>query len=87
MRTWMMPLSVALLLGAVGCKALKQVGKHSFVPGVWAQQPIVIDGANEDWASPYPNFDSKTHLAYALLLINACYLHLGAFSISISIYK
>ena len=65
MRTWMIPLSVALLLGAVGCKALKQVGKHSFVPGVWAPQTIVIDGANEDWASPYPNFDSKTHLAYA----------------------
>lgn len=35
------------------------------MPGTWQSTPIVIDGDNKDWPSPYPNYDSKAKVAYA----------------------
>lgn len=35
------------------------------MPGTWQSQPVVIDGDNRDWPSPYPNYDSKARVAYA----------------------
>ena len=35
------------------------------VAGSWQSQPIEIDGNSNDWPSPYPNYDSKSMVAYA----------------------
>ncbi len=35
------------------------------MPGSWQATPIVVDGNNNDWPSPYPNYDSKAKIAYA----------------------
>jgi hypothetical protein len=35
------------------------------IKGTWQSKPIVIDGKNEDWPSPYPSYDSKSMVGYA----------------------
>ncbi len=36
------------------------------LPGNWQIEPIVIDGNNKDWPSPYPEYDSKAMLGYTV---------------------
>ncbi len=36
------------------------------MPGNWQVTPIVIDGDNKDWPSPYPEYDEKAMLGYAV---------------------
>jgi hypothetical protein len=36
------------------------------MPGIWQLQPITIDGNNKDWPSPYPEYDEKAMLGYAV---------------------
>ena len=38
---------------------------QEIMPGTWQAEPIAIDGDNKDWPSPYPNYDSKSKIAYA----------------------
>ena len=43
--------------------------KHSKtkrLPGTWQATPIVIDGDNRDWPSPYPEYDDKAMLGFAV---------------------
>ena len=47
------------------CKSNKH-SKSKRLPGVWQAQPIKIDGKNNDWPSPYPEYDDKAMLGYAV---------------------
>ena len=43
--------------------------RHSKVkrlPGTWPAQPVTIDGYDNDWPSPYPEYDDKAMLGYAV---------------------
>ncbi len=47
------------------CKTSKQThAKH--LPGAWQAKPITVDGYNNDWPSPYPEYDEKAMLGYAV---------------------
>lgn len=47
------------------CSSSKH-SKNKRLPGVWQVQPIDIDGSNKDWPSPYPEYDDKAMLGYAV---------------------
>ena len=56
--------SFLFLLSA--CGAAKKTAKpKDIIPGTWQSTPIAIDGDSKDWPSPYPNYDSKSKIAYA----------------------
>src|ERR1700722_16896431 len=44
--------------------------KHSKIkrlpPCPWQVEPINVDGSNKDWPSPYPEYDDKAMLGYAV---------------------
>lgn len=51
--------------GFISCGTLHHTNKQETLPGTWQAQPIIIDGDNKDWPSPYPNYDAKAKVAYA----------------------
>lgn len=58
----------ALVLWAVlpmACNSSKNTAVKK-LSGVWQSTPIAIDGSNKDWASPYPDYDEKAQLGYAV---------------------
>jgi len=57
-------LLVAGLLAGSSCRSSKQVKKK--LPGLWQVTPVTIDGSNKDWPSPYPYYDDKAQLGYAV---------------------
>src|SRR6267154_5604685 len=62
------PSVVALLLSVISiasCGSSKH-SKSKKLPGVWQAEPITIDGNNKDWPSPYPEYDQKAMLGYAV---------------------
>lgn len=67
MRTYLsiVFLSISYLVVAGGCKSSKG-SNTSRLPGMWQVQPIVVDGSNKDWPSPYPEYDEKAQLGYAV---------------------
>jgi hypothetical protein len=54
-----------LAILVTSCKSSKH-NKSKRLPGVWQAQPITIDGSNKDWPSPYPEYDDKAQLGYAV---------------------
>jgi len=53
-------------LALLSCHSSKKAGKApTTLPGNWQAQPVTIDGDSKDWPSPYPNYDSKSKVAYA----------------------
>ena len=40
--------------------------KTKRLPGIWQASPITIDGSDKDWPSPYPEYDDKAMLGYAV---------------------
>ncbi len=55
---------LGLLCG--NCSILKKTSSsNEALPGTWQTTPIVVDGDSRDWPSPYPNYDSKSKVAYA----------------------
>jgi len=59
---------VFVLLGLVviaGCAGGKKA-KTKRLAGTWQMSPIVIDGKNNDWPSPYPEYDDKALLGYCV---------------------
>lgn len=56
-------ISATILGGCAGHKGSND--KKNLMPGTWQATPIVVDGDNKDWPSPYPNYDSKAKIAYA----------------------
>ena len=64
MRSFIIALGCLSLF--VSCGAIKKGGKSvTTVENPWQPTPIAIDGDSKDWPSPYPNFDSKSKIAYA----------------------
>ncbi len=53
------------LVCLVSCSSSKH-SKIKRIPGTWQAQPITIDGSNKDWPSPYPEYDDKAMLGYAV---------------------
>lgn len=53
------------VLGAASCNSSKHSSSKR-LPGMWQVQPIVVDGDNKDWPSPYPDYDDKAMLGYAV---------------------
>ncbi len=53
-----------LAFSFVSCKSSKHSKKR--LPGTWQAEPITIDGNNKDWPSPYPEYDDKAQLGYAV---------------------
>ncbi len=59
-------LSIAvLILVGWSCGMSKHAKTGNAAPGVWAAQPVDIDGDSKEWPSPYPNYDAKGRMAYA----------------------
>src|SRR5689334_19575009 len=46
------------------CKTSQKTTKAA--PGNWQAQPITADGNAADWPSPYPFYDSKAKIGYAV---------------------
>jgi hypothetical protein len=49
----------------VSCSSTKHAGVKR-IPGTWQAGPITIDGSNKDWPSPFPEYDEKAQLGYAV---------------------
>jgi hypothetical protein len=61
-------LNIAVILTIVipvSCSSSKH-SKVKRLPGKWQAQPIRVDGSNKDWPSPYPEYDDKAMLGYAV---------------------
>lgn len=58
-------LSFILLASIASCSGSRH-SKSKKLGGVWQIQPISVDGSNKDWPSPYPEYDSKANLGYAV---------------------
>ncbi len=62
-------LQTLLFFGAVfaflSCSSSKH-SKSKRLPGIWQVQPVTIDGSNKDWPSPYPEYDEKAGIGYAV---------------------
>ncbi len=56
---------ILLLVSSISCTLFKHKKSIAVLPGTWQITPIVIDGDCKDWPSPYPNYDSKSMVAYA----------------------
>ena len=56
---------LAALFVTVSCNSSKH-SKSKRLPGIWQGEPIMVDGSNKDWPSPYPEYDDKAMLGYAV---------------------
>jgi len=59
---------VAIILAIIlspSCSNTKKTAVKK-LPGVWQSTPVAIDGSNEDWPSPYPEYDEKSKLGFAI---------------------
>ncbi len=60
------PASIAIVtLSLLSCGSSKH-GSSKRLPGAFQVSPITIDGYNNDWPSPYPEYDDKAVLGYAV---------------------
>ena len=48
------------------CHSSKHTKTKRLPGGVWQEKPITIDGLNNDWPAPYPEYDDKAMLGYAV---------------------
>lgn len=59
----------AILLVVLSLISVDVVAKNKGakkVPGVWQEQPIIIDGSSGDWKIPYPYYDEDAMLGYSV---------------------
>jgi len=51
----------------ISCSSSKHSRKSSDkLPGTWQAKPIIVDGKNDDWTLPYPDYDKKAMIGYAV---------------------
>src|ERR1700742_1756012 len=49
----------------ISCNSSKHSSKR--LPSCpWQAEPVTIDGSNKEWPSPYPEYDDKAMLGYAV---------------------
>ena len=53
------------LLVAGSC-SLQHKSATKRLPGVWQELPVTIDGNNQEWPAPYPEYDNKAMLGYSV---------------------
>jgi hypothetical protein len=58
-------IALSLLITAASCSSSKHSNAKR-LPGTWQIEPIAVDGSNKDWPSPYPDYDEKAMLGYAV---------------------
>lgn len=59
--------SLFLAITIVLCSCSHSKSAHTKrLPGLWQETPILIDGKNNDWTSPYPEYDTKAMVGYAV---------------------
>ncbi len=58
-------MAITLVCSNLSCSTAKH-SKTKRKPGTWQAQPITVDGYNNDWPSPYPEYDDKAMLGYAV---------------------
>ena len=56
--------SILLVTQIAACSSTKHSSQR--LPGAFQISPITIDGFNNDWPSPYPEYDDKAMLGYAV---------------------
>ncbi len=56
---------LCIVLGLFSCSSSKHSSSKR-LPGVWQVEPVTIDGSNKDWPSPYPEYDEKAAIGYAV---------------------
>jgi hypothetical protein len=54
-----------LILMFISCNTTKH-NKTKRIAGTWQATPIIVDGKNTDWPSPYPFYDDKAMLGYSV---------------------
>lgn len=61
-------LAIGCIAAAAGLTACKSSQKTATAAknGTWQEQPIVADGANNDWPSPYPYYDADAKIGYVV---------------------
>lgn len=64
-RVFVMGAMLGAMIFVDACSVAGHKGTKKIV-GVWAVEPIVIDGSSNDWHTPYPNYDDKAMLGYAV---------------------
>jgi hypothetical protein len=52
-------------VGFVSCGTSKKATPQR-LPGNWQPVPIIVDGKNNDWPTPHPDYDEKAMLGYAV---------------------
>lgn len=55
-----------MVISSIACKSSKHSSIKRAKVGIWQAQPITIDGSNKDWPSPYPEYDDKAQIGYAV---------------------
>jgi len=55
-----------VMIGFLGACSHSKSAHTKRLPGVWQDSPIVIDGKSNDWPQPYPEYDSKAMIGYAV---------------------
>ena len=60
--------AIAALIAVItfnSCGSTKHT-THKRLAGTWQTQPILVDGSNKDWPSPYPEYDDKAQIGYSV---------------------
>ena len=58
-------LQVFFIIALAACGSSKHASTTK-LPGTWQAQPIAVDGDSKDWPSPYPSYDAKAKVGYAM---------------------
>lgn len=56
----------SVLLLAASCSSSKHSNSSAKLPGTWQSQPVIVDGNNNEWPSPYPSYDANAMIGYAV---------------------
>jgi hypothetical protein len=64
-RSYVIIAGLFVLSAICSCNSAKK-SKSKRLPGVWQAAPVVVDGKNNEWPSPYPEYDDKAMIGYAV---------------------
>lgn len=57
---------ISLLFFITACSSSKHSSSSTKLPGTWQSQPVIVDGNNSEWPSPYPSYDANAMIGYAV---------------------
>jgi len=65
-RSFIFAATLCILGANTSCSSSKHSGSSTKMPGSWQSQPVVVNGENSEWPSPYPSYDAKAMIGYAI---------------------